>query len=125
MPPAKRADLKILIVDDDLTYLKLAESSLGKRGFSVHTAESGEDALAQINLDIPQVILLDVQMPRLTGDELVRMITEWKPGIQVWMISSNLTPEIEQDCLENGAFACLKKPVDFDQLARQIRESLN
>ena len=124
MSPTQASDLKILIVDDDLSYLKLAGTSLSKRGFSVQTAEAGEEALAKIYIEAPQVVLLDVQMPRLTGDELVKMITEWKPEIQVLMISSKLTPDLEQDCLENGATACLKKPVDFDLLAAKIKKIL-
>ncbi len=124
MSSTDTSGLKILIVDDDLAFLKLAGTALSKRGFSVQTAEAGEEALAKIYIDAPQVVLLDVQMPRLTGDELVKMIKEWQPKIQVIMISSKLTPALEQDCLENGAYACLKKPVDFDPLAQKIRESL-
>ena len=124
MSPTNVSDLKILIVDDDLSFLKLAGTALSKRGFSVQTAEAGEEALAKIYIDAPQVVLLDVQMPRLTGDELVKMIKEWQPEIQVIMISSNLTPALEQDCLENGAYACYRKPVDFDPIAQKIRESV-
>ena len=116
--------MKILIVDDDPSFLKLAGTALSKRGFAVQTAEAGEEALAKIYINEPKVVLLDVQMPRLTGDELVKMIKDWQPEIQVIMISGTMTSDLEQDCLQNGAYACYKKPVEFDPIAQKIRESL-
>ncbi|NIQ00857.1 MAG: response regulator [Nitrospinaceae bacterium] len=119
------SNTKILIVDDDSTFLTLAGAALSKRGFSVISAESGETALDKINADAPDLVLLDIHMPGLTGDELVKSITDWKPEIPVWMVSSDLTPAIKEECLKNGASACLVKPLDFDQLALNIRELLN
>ena len=70
------------------------------------------------------MVLLDVKMPRLTGDELVKMIKAWKPEIYVIMVSAHLTPEIERDCMQNGASYCFGKPIDFDLLQETIQKLL-
>ena len=85
---------------------------------------NGEDALAKIDVLDPQVVLLDVLMPGLTGDELVKMIKNWKPEIKVIMLSSALTPEIITTCLENGAYACVDKAENIEVLGHKIYKSL-
>ena len=112
-------------MDDETKYLRLAKKNLSARGFEVEVAEAGEEAMGKINDNQPHIVLLDVMMPRLTGDELVKMITDWKPEIQVIMVSANASSEVEDECLRNGASACLKKPVNFDRLTEAINQSLN
>lgn len=124
MPPFDTSDLKILIVDDEASFRKLAKSALSKRGFSVHLAEAGEEAIAKIYYEGPQIVLLDVMMPRLTGDELVKMIKQWKPEIRVFMVTSHLSKDIEEDCLQNGANGCFEKPLDFDRFVDSVKQSL-
>ena len=124
MPPFDASDLKILVVDDDAPFRKLAESALSKRGFSVHLAQAGEEDIAKIYYEDPQIVLLDVMMPRLTGDELVKMIKQWKPEIQVFMVTSHLNKDIKEECLLNGANGCFEKPLDFDRLVDTFKQSL-
>ncbi len=124
MPPFDASDLKILVVDDDASFRKLAENALSKRGFSVHLAKAGEETIAKIYYEGPQIVLLDVMMPRLTGDELVKMIKQWKPEIRVFMVTGHLNKDIEEDCLQNGANGCLEKPLDFDRLVETFKQSL-
>jgi len=63
-------------------------------------------------------------MPRLTGDELVKMIKLWKPEIRVFMVTSHLNKDIEEDCLQNGANGCFEKPLDFDRVVDSVKQSL-
>ena len=118
------SSLRVLVVDDEDVACILFKKHLNLRGFQVETAEAGEEALAKIYNSPPHVVLLDVKMPRLTGDELVKMITDWKPEIQVIMVSANLNPELVKECLQNGAYACIPKPVDFDHLAETIKQAI-
>ena len=124
MPPFDTSDLKILIVDDEASFRKLAKIALSKRGFPVHLAEAGEEAIAKIYYEDPQIGLLDVMMPRLTGDKLVKMIKQWKPEIRVFMVTSHLSKDIEEDCLQNGANGCFEKPLDFDRFVDSVKQSL-
>lgn len=115
---------KVLVVDDEEKFRMLSKKNLNLRGFEVEIAEAGEEAIAKIYNFEPKVVLLDVMMPRLTGDELVKMITDWKPGIQVIMVTANLSPEAEEECLRNGAYMYIKKPVEFDKLAKVIKQAV-
>ncbi len=115
---------KVLVVDDEEKFRMLSKKNLNLRGFEVEIAEAGEEAIAKIYNFEPKVVLLDVMMPRLTGDELVKMITDWKPGIQVIMVTANLSPEAEEECLRNGAYRYIKKPVEFDKLAEVIKQAV-
>ncbi|MDH5762496.1 MAG: response regulator [Nitrospinota bacterium] len=123
MSKSTTSNLKVLVVDDEEKFLNLSKKNLNLRGFEVETAEAGEEAIAKIYQYHPKVVLLDVMMPRLTGDELVKMITDWRPEIQVIMVSANLSRDVEEECLRNGAYACIKKPVNFDQLAETIKQA--
>lgn len=115
---------KVLVVDDEEKFRMLSKKNLSLRGFEVEVAEAGEEAIAKIYNFEPKVVLLDVLMPRLTGDELVKMITDWKPEIQVIMVSANLSPEMEEECLRNGAYMYIKKPVKFDKIVEIIKQAV-
>ena len=112
------------MVDDEEKFRYLSQKNLKMRGFNVETAEGGEEAIAKIYHFEPKVVLLDVNMPRLTGDELVKMITDWKPEVQVIMVSANRSPEAEEECLKNGAYAYVPKPVDFDKISETIQQAV-
>lgn len=114
----------MLVVDDNPDHCKLAKRFL-EESYEIEIAYGGEEAISTIYNFNPEVILLDVKMPRLTGDELVKMIKAWKPEIHVIMVSANLTPKIEKVCMQNGAFDCFSKPLDFDQLHETIQKALN
>lgn len=115
---------KLLIVDDDEMNCEVANQFLEKN-FEVEIALGGEEAISKIYDFNPALILLDVRMPRLTGDELVKMIKAWKPEIYVIMVTAHLTPEIESECMQNGASACFSKPINFLSLQETIHKLLN
>ena len=81
-------------MDDDPRHCEIAKQLLGD-SFDIEIAFGGEEAISQIYNFNPAVVLLDVKMPRLTGDELVKRIKAWKPEIYVIMVSAHLTPEID------------------------------
>ena len=93
---------KTLIVDDEENFCELAKGLL-EDSYDIDIAYCGEEAMAKIYNFNPAVILLDVKMHRLTGDELVKMIKAWKPGIHTIMISGQLTSEMKKECMQNGA----------------------
>lgn len=115
---------KLLVVDDSPQHCELAKRNLTSI-FEIEVAFGGEEAISQIYNFEPEVILLDIKMPRLTGDELVKMIKAWKPKIHVIMVSANITPEIQEECMKNGAFDCITKPFDYKYLKKVIEKALN
>ena len=115
---------KILVVDDDPEARGFLSVYLKKQNYLFDEAEDGEQALEKIHKFAPDVILLDILMPKLTGDELVKMITIWKPNIQVIMTTALSDQEIKSECLRNGAFACADKPIDLKNLMSLIKKAL-
>ncbi|MBT5027371.1 MAG: response regulator [Nitrospinaceae bacterium] len=115
---------KLLVVDDNKMHCELARQFLTNR-FDVEIALGGEEALAKIYNSNPEVVLLDIQMPRLTGDELVKMIKAWRPEVHVIMVSADMTTEIKDECLLNGALDCISKPINFQHLEKMIQKALN
>jgi DNA-binding NtrC family response regulator len=119
-----RSNPKLLIVDDEPKACELTKRLL-KDSYDIELAYCGEEAIAKIYNFNPVVILLDVNMPRLTGDELVKMIKAWRPEIQTIMVSGVLTQEIKTECMQNGAFDCLGKPLDYKIIKETIQKALS
>ena len=111
-------------MDDNEQHCNVAKEFL-EDDYDIEIALNGEEAISKIYDFNPVVILLDVRMPRLTGDELVKMIKAWRPEMIVIMVTADLSPEIERDCMQNGASICLSKPINFGFLKETIRNLLN
>jgi len=98
------AKQQLLLVDADARSLRLLEVSLKKAGFSVTTAQDGNDALAKIELSPPDLILTDTRLPNLDGYGLVRRIKEnreWA-SIPVVFLTSQKSIEDKNRALELG-----------------------
>ncbi|MFJ3048118.1 PleD family two-component system response regulator [Herbaspirillum chlorophenolicum] len=113
---------KVLVVDDSPTDRYVLSHILEKNGFSVATAESGEDALQKIREDKPQLVLLDVVMPGKNGYQVTRQITR-DPSmkdlpIMMCSVKAQETDRIWALC--QGACDYIVKPVDPDELLAKI-----
>ena len=115
---------KILIVDDSPTERYYLTDILVKNGFSVSTAENGEEALLKIKADKPQLILMDVVMPGANGFQITRTISKDPELADVPIIICS-TKNQETDRvwgLRQGAKGYLVKPVDPEVLLAKIAE---
>ena len=113
---------KILVVDDSPTERYFLSDILIKNGFSVSTAESGEEALLKVKADRPQLILMDVVMPGQNGFQVTRSISR-NPDTQDVPIIICTSKGQETDRIwgmRQGARDSLVKPVDPDQLLARI-----
>ncbi len=113
---------KILVVDDSKTELHHLRELLGKRGFSVRTAENGEEALRRLAEDKPDLILMDVVMPGTNGFQLTRTITRdprWS-DVPVIMCTSKNQETDRVWGMRQGARDYLVKPVMADELVAKI-----
>ena len=113
---------KILIVDDSPTERYYLTDILVKNGFTVTTAENGEEALLKIKGDKPQLILMDVVMPGANGFQVTRAITRDPDLADVpVIICSSKNQETDRIWgLRQGARDYLVKPVDADVLLAKI-----
>lgn len=117
---------KILIVDDSPTERYYLTTMLERNGFTVTTAENGEDAMVKIRADRPQLILMDVVMPGANGFQVTRAIARDPElaGVPI-IICSTKNQETDRIWgMRQGARDYLVKPVDQEQLLARIA-SLN
>jgi twitching motility two-component system response regulator PilH len=114
---------KILLVDDSKTELHHLSELLSKRGYSVRTAENGEDAMRRLGEDKPDLILMDVVMPGQNGFQLTRSITRDPrfADVPVIMCTSKNQETDKVWGMRQGARDYVVKPVDADELIGKIR----
>lgn len=108
----------VMVVDDSLTVRKITSRLLLREGYQVILAKDGVDALEQLSDVIPDVILSDVEMPRMDGFDLVRNIRadDRLRDIPIVMITSRTADKHRNYALEIGANHYLGKPYDEDEL---------
>ncbi len=114
---------KILIVDDSKTELFHLSDILGKRGYTVRTAENGEEAMRRLEEEKPDLILMDVVMPGQNGFQLTRSITRDPrfAGVPVIMCTSKNQETDKVWGMRQGARDYIVKPVNADELMAKIK----
>lgn len=115
---------KILVVDDSKTELHHMTELLLKRGYSVRTAQSGDEALKRLAEDKPDLVLMDVVMPGQNGFQLTRTITRDPryTGLPVIMCTSKNQETDRVWGLRQGAKDYVVKPVVADELIAKIKQ---
>jgi chemosensory pili system protein ChpA (sensor histidine kinase/response regulator) len=116
----------VMVVDDSLTVRKITGRLLGRQGYNVLTAKDGVDALEQLAEVRPGVMLVDIEMPRMDGFELTRVMRadERLKGIPIIMITSRSADKHRQHALALGVNHYLGKPFDEARLLALIAGEL-
>ena len=112
---------KILICDDDRNICELLRLYLEKEGYTLSIANDGEEALAKFNADTPDLILLDIMMPKLDGFGLLKKMREKGIDAPVLFLTARDAVSDRVKGLDLGADDYLVKPFDFDELLARIR----
>lgn len=107
---------QILIVDDDVSIGDMLEEILTKEGYGVSRAYSGTEALLLLSLSRPDLVLLDLMLPGLNGEEVLPKIS----GIPVIVLSAKVDVDNKVDVLLNGAADYMTKPFDIKELLARI-----
>jgi len=118
---------RILIAEDDRILRKAGETALRKRGYDVVAAVDGEDALTKVRAEKPDLVLLDVMMPKLHGFDVLMAIKSDPSvsGIPVIMLTNLEQPADIQRALDAGAHSYLvKSNLNLEDLAGKIAEAL-
>jgi len=114
----------VMVVDDSLTVRKITSRLLEREGYTVVTAKDGVDALEQLLEDIPDVILSDIEMPRMDGFDLARNIRNdvRLKTVPIIMITSRLADKHREYAAQIGVNHYLGKPYQEDELLALIGE---
>jgi DNA-binding response OmpR family regulator len=115
---------RILIVDDELELLDMLTAHFLQSRYEVETATNGVDALATVVQYRPQVVLLDINMPRLNGVEALKEILKIEQSIAVIVVTGNSELHVAVEVIRHGAFGYVPKPFDLRYLDHLIAASL-
>jgi len=114
---------RVLIVDDDKHICALLEEALG-RTYETETAQNGAQAFGSILKNRPDIVLLDINLPGMTGLEILRALKELDATIPVLIVTGNDTVAVAEDALRNGAAAYIPKPFDLRYLDHLVAAAL-
>lgn len=114
--------VKLLLVDDEGDFRRATSAALGRRGFTVSEAASGEDALSAIQNERPDVVLLDLKMPGLSGIETLQEIRKKDSSLPVIILTGHGDYEAAIAGIKLSIVDFLQKPIDMDQLSERISQ---
>ncbi len=116
----------ILVVDDDASVRRMLQILLSNAGYRVSLATTGEEALAYLELVTPDLVLLDVALPGVSGRQVMERIKSDpdRPFIPVILVTGHSDPEAKVAALDAGADDFLVKPVDLAELLARVRAML-
>lgn len=115
--------MKVLVVDDDPSVIGLFEGGLIQEGWQVISALDGEDALQLVEKEMPDIIVLDIMLPRMSGFEVCRQLAT-TVAIPIVMLSARVDVDDKIKCLNMGADDYVTKPFRIDEMIARIKAIL-
>jgi len=115
--------MKLMLVDDEERLLSSIAKLLSKKGIDVVTATSGAEAIEKLKHQNIHVVILDVKMPGMDGNETLVEIKRLFPMVEVIMLTGHATVESAVDGLKFGATDYLMKPIGIDELIQKAEEA--
>src|SRR4030043_143809 len=119
----KIADNKVLIVEDDANLLETLKYNLRKEGYDVVTASDGEKAIEVARKEKPDLIILDIMLPKISGFEVCRILRKEMP-VPILMLTAKADETDKIVGLEIGADDYMTKPFSMRELLARVRAML-
>jgi two-component system, OmpR family, response regulator CpxR len=117
------APSRVLLVDDERDFVQTLSERLELRDMGSAVVFDGESALEIVEEDDPEVMIIDLKMPGITGLEVLRKVKAMRPEIEVIVLTGHGSTVDEAQCRELGAFAYLQKPVDIEHLSELLHQA--
>jgi DNA-binding NtrC family response regulator len=114
----------VLVVDDDDGVRQAMAEVLEDEGYAVMLAENGRRALEQIDAQVPALLITDLDMPELGGEQLVRRVRAQHPELPILVITARIVVDAHAEAARLTVMSYLNKPVDVDVLIAEIRRAL-
>ena len=112
--------MSVLVVDDEPGIRELISDALSERGCAVSCAENGVEAVARVAESHPDIVFLDIRMPKGDGITALREIHKLWPELPVILITGGADPAILKNAFQIGASACLIKPFSINDIAHML-----
>ena len=116
--------ITILIIDDDPVACRLFKKIIGKEGYRVLSATDAAKGLRLIKEKSPDLVFLDIKLPRIDGIELLRRIRKANQDVIVIMLTGFATLDTARKAMELGAHDYVTKPFDLEAIKASIRDAL-
>jgi DNA-binding NtrC family response regulator len=120
---ADKLDANVLLVDDEEQFLQVLSERLTNRGLHVISVTSGEEAVAQVENNNFDAIVVDLAMPGINGIETMKKIKEKRSDLEIIILTGHATVKTGIEAMKLGAEDFLEKPVDLNVLLEKIRNA--
>jgi signal transduction histidine kinase len=115
--------ISVLVVDDEKIIRDGCSRVLSEKGFHVLSAENGQQAMETLSSDGVDIILLDLKMPIMSGEEVLDKVTVQYPDIPIIIITGHGTIDTAVECMKKGAYDFVTKPFQIDQFLLTINRA--
>ena len=115
------SEFSVLVVDDEPDFVQTLLKRLARKGLDCEGAYCGRDALEMITDRGFDVVLLDMKLDDMSGNEVLRRIKKLRPAVQVVILSGHASASAGREGLGYGAFDYLLKPVEFESLFEKLK----
>jgi DNA-binding response OmpR family regulator len=113
--------MQVLLIEDDLSLAEGLKKSLRSEGFSVNHLTQGKQAVSSVATSTPDIVVLDLGLPDIDGQEVLKSIRKRDPELPVLILTARSSIEDKVSGLDNGADDYLAKPFDTDELLARLR----
>jgi DNA-binding response OmpR family regulator len=116
--------MRILLVEDEIQLLNAYVKGLKQDGYAIDTANNGDDAVELCTINTYDLIVLDINLPKLNGIEVLKQVRALNESVKIIIVSANRSIDQRIEGLDLGANDYLTKPFDFLELKARIRALL-
>jgi two-component system OmpR family response regulator len=116
--------MRILLVEDEIQLLNAYVKGLKQDGYAIDTAHNGDDAVELCTINTYDLIVLDINLPKLNGIEVLKQVRALNESVKIIIVSANRSIDQRIEGLDLGANDYLTKPFDFLELKARIRALL-
>ena len=114
----------ILIIDDEKNIREGLADAMELEGYNAFVAEDGKAGLARIAKGDIDLVITDLRMPGVTGEQVLSKVTAENPGVPVIVLTGHGSIDAAVDAMRNGAYDFLTKPLNLDQLTMIVKRAL-
>ncbi|KWT78987.1 response regulator [Candidatus Magnetominusculus xianensis] len=115
--------IDVLLADDEKDFVEVLSRRMRTRGFKVNIAFDGQEAIEYIKERIPDVLLLDMKMPRKNGIDVLRWLNTKKIELPALVLTGYSSVTEEEEAWKLGVFDILRKPPEMDILSKAVKEA--